>query len=334
MLSNDDGQASNKRKKRKDRDEEVDIRPRPKRVERTGGGSSSGAGRTEGLQVSRHTTQQDSSGLNPAIIDTPPNHTSTCPAQSSTPGELEYSGNKAGVYERIVGELSKDPKIAALISEVLSQDKVTIRTDSGDDTRYDRTRRTIYVGAKKKNKGEIAAAILFELNNAKNPHTYTNAAEANLLAMGEASKEPTGVDYIRVAKEMERDEYLSLREYANQVTNLSSAVKLSEKDRKQLRENFEALKSDGDDTLELSYTKFVDQNRRSGHTLQLAQAQQVNFTGGLSPFPEVPYAYTDAANYDAYMAGGLRPRVRSTVEKTLAYQKERGVVDPPTSEPK
>ena len=227
-----------------------------------------------------------------------------------------FSGQKKKQYERIVARLKQDPNVANLVENVLGAGGITIRTDDKNDTRYDRSRRTIYV-SKSKSPRAAAAAILFELNNANNPHTYTDAAESGLLAMGQLGESPQGADFIHVAREMEKDEFVSLVNYAYQVENLAP-LGLSTTD---LKEKYQGVLDDG----QLSYEKFDAQNRSSGHTIELAKSSHQAFTGGYSEFPEVSYAYENPSGYAAYMTGKGSTRVRSQIKKKLDDKESRGV---------
>ena len=233
---------------------------------------------------------------------------------------INYAPDAADRYSAIVGALQGNPAVAGLIERVLAGGDVTLRIDDGDDTRYDRRSRTIFV-SRSKNANQARAAILFELNNAANPHAHTDAAEGVMTTMAERGEAPGGGDYLHVAREMEKDEFISLVNYAHQAQGLGASGPAAAA----LREKYEALLAQGGG---LSYDAFVAQNRRSGHTLDLAQAQHGAFTGKSSAeFPGIPLEFRDPVRYEAYQAGTGSARVRGQIAKTLAAEAGQFPVD-------
>jgi hypothetical protein len=181
--------------------------------------------------------------------------------------KIKYAGAKSTLYEGIVKELCSSKAVQELIASVLKMGALTIRTASNDDTRYDRKNRTIYVSSKKE-APEAAAAILFELNNANSAYTFTDAAEKALEQLTIAGDEITLTDFLYIATEAEKDEYVSLVHYRNQVEGLSSKTF----DLAVLRDKYIALDASNPQTF---YDAYVQQNLSSGHTYEMAEAYYV-----------------------------------------------------------
>lgn len=220
--------------------------------------------------------------------------------------------NKNQKIEPVIQEFEKSLIISGLIKKIKKED-IKIQETDQDDTRYDRKQKTIYV-YKKKKEDELKAALLFELNNANNPHKYTDAVEEVLLEMSEKDETLTGMDYIHVAKEMEKDEFVSLVNYHHQVKKLYKNQKIPEK----LAEKYDEMEEEGG---KLSYTKYVDQNRKSGHTSDLAAAQHDNFMRGKgSKFEDLslPVEYVHPQSYT--LNGGKLEAIGTARSKRKAQQ--------------
>ena len=199
--------------------------------------------------------------------------------------------NKNQKIEPVIQKFKESLIISGLIKKI-EKEGIKIKETDQDDTRYDRQKKTIYV-YKKKKEDELKAALLFELNNADNPHKYTDAVEEVLLDMSKKDETLTGMDYIHVAKEMEKDEFVSLVNYHHQVKDLYKNQKIPKK----LAEKYDEMEEEGG---KLSYAKYVDQNRKSGHTSDLAEAQHDNFMRGKgSKFEDLslPVEYLHPGSY-------------------------------------
>jgi hypothetical protein len=252
------------------------------------------------------------------------------PAAAAAPLQrmkIDYGTGAEEKYGSIVKALKRNPAVAGLIERVLAGGDVKLSIDKDEDTRYDRSTRTIYVG-RDKEKHQARAAILFELNNAANPHTYTDAAEGVLTTMNASVDKLGGGDYLHVAREMEKDEFISLVNYVHQAEALGAGKQAS----RALREKYVDLLIEGG---RLSYDSYVEQNRTSDHTLELAMAQHKEFTGPRGPsFPAIPRRYGDRAHYVAHQSGtgsaraGLRSSTRGPAPAdTLAEEAELYPVD-------
>ena len=221
--------------------------------------------------------------------------------------------------------LQQNPATSVLMERALALNTrdIKIKLDAGDDTRWDRQTGTIYISRSKKGPA-IRAALLFELNNAANPHAKTNAVESRMAALSERDVRLTGPDYFRIAQEMEKDEFDSLQAYRDQVEAMGG----SESHLKTMREKYMDLIGEHG---QLDYEKFVQQNIASGHTMELAKAQYAAYTGrspdelGLI----MPLRLQEPNNYKAFMKAELRPRSAEKVGEQIEADK---VLDRETAE--
>jgi hypothetical protein len=258
-------------------------------------------------------------------IQSSPGHRAPTSAPISSPsargpsavptGTFVFRGPKAGQYSEIIDRFRSDTNALDLINTVLAGGNLTIMTSDDDDTRYVRATRTIHVHGKG-TKSQASAAILFELCNAANDHRYTDAAESGLGEMATARAKPTGADYIHVAKEMEKDEFVSLTQYAHIASTMHGADAV-------MRQKYDAVEASSGG---LSYDKYVEQNARSSHTLDLAKAQQQNYTGGYEEISNVPLQYVKPEAYYGATGGATKSR-RSAglVIETLRREEEAGM---------
>lgn len=231
----------------------------------------------------------------------------------------------AGPYDSVMNELLKMPQVRKIVEERLKTGDINIKQAKDDDTYWDRKTSTIFVSNKKKG-AEIKAAILFELNNAVNPHTNTDNIEKRMMTLSEKGVDLTGPDFFGVGQEMEKDEFLSLKNYKEQV----EASGASGKELATLKEKYASILGGKG---ELDYDLFVKQNISSGHTMDLARLQYANYTGkDMSLLDTImPLRLRDPMAYEQYRKGAMRPRQKGKIEETLK-EEEKAKLDNTTPE--
>lgn len=153
-----------------------------------------------------------------------------------------------------------------------NKDEVSIELTSDDDTRWDRSKRKIFVYSKKSIE-EKTVAVLFELHNAANDPNNTNTMEARLKELSEndgaAPVELSGIDYLTAARVIELDEFTALDNYRKLVEKNRTMLEGSNSLLlKKFQEKYADLLTNG----ELDYEKYQMQNMSSGHTKEMAQS--------------------------------------------------------------
>jgi hypothetical protein len=222
------------------------------------------------------------------------------------------SRSKVKKINTALTRLRKNAAVAALLDGL--PDGVQFKITAENDTRYDRASSTIQIYSQKKG-DELVAAVLFEANNADNPLLYTTDVESVLTQMSRDGKTLSSRDFINVARQMEKDEFISLINYHEQVKALYNVIP------PKIMAKLEASLVDG----ELSYSKFVDQNRSSGHTVELARAQFANFTGESPGDFHVPLRISNPTAVANLKSGTGSQRGRDKTQALLADEVRAGV---------
>ena len=251
-------------------------------------------------------------------------------ARNALPAGLDIPSGDSKLRD-ILARLIAAPAIARLMSDA---SPVNIRRDPDADTRFLAGQNgpgTIYVPSHPESDSHLAAALLFEAVNATNPHTYTRAAEAVLQQKSNQGVDLKTQDFIKTALEMEKDEFISLKRYADLVKSLPSRGLA----KNILRDKYDGIFRSGE-TAAQAYKRYTDLNRRSGHTLELAQAQRDAYYGdNRGPRLQPPLEFRDPSSYDAYQrhqagtgatSSSRRPsrRITSRIAEQIAEDRAAG----------
>lgn len=194
-------------------------------------------------------------------------------------------------------------------------DGVNIVASATPKARFDRRSSTIAVPSGKTG-AAFLAAVLFELNEAQNTYYFTDKAEAVLIGIAEEGGDPTSADFLVVANEMLKDEFLSLVSYYQQVKRLYPNGNIPP----EISEKYEGL-LDADDNL--SYEAFEEQSIRSGHIIDLALSQFNSFDLNEPYELYIPVRYRNVPD----RARGASRR-ESGVDSELAREKRLGLTTP------
>lgn len=221
-------------------------------------------------------------------------------------------------FQKVINEMMQNRTILELINKATEDKDIYLKESRSDDTRWDRRTNTIYISSSKKG-SQIVAAILFELNNAANPHKFTDEIEAKLVKLSKQQKELTGPDFFRIAQEMEKDEFISLQNYMQQVESYD----VSKQKKETLREKYKDLIKNG----QLDYDLYKEQNILSGHTMELAGLQYQNYTGYDPANLEtiMPLRLKRPSDFKSYSSGLMRQRQRSKFERALLEEREERI---------
>ena len=214
--------------------------------------------------------------------------------------------------KQAVHDLLEEYLVQDLVKKVLKKGSISIRKSTKDDTFWDRRSRKIHI-SKRKNFYEIKSAILFELHNAINSHFYTDSIEKKLLKLSIQRVELSAAVFFCVAQEMEKDEFISLKNYKAILKNYSFS---NEKEKTIFESKYIALL---DEKNEIDYEIFKEQNLFSGHTLELAKLQFQNYTGLDSErlVQILPFRLKHPNLYRMYLEGKLRDRKKKEIDKIL-----------------
>ena len=232
---------------------------------------------------------------------------------------INFRENENLKSENLFSKVEKQQSMLNLLKEVNLKGGFSIRNSKEDDTYWDRNNRVIYLSPQKKNESKLAA-IIFELCNACNEHSFTDKIETLLLNTSIKELKLTGPDFFYVAQEMEKDEFISLKNYKKIIDELN----LPRPQKNKLRDKYIDIQNTSN---KLDYDLFVNQNLSSGHTMDLAKLQFSNYTG-LKPeqlLEILPLRLKQPSLYLNYKTGNLRNRSAQKIKDILEYENKNGL---------